>query len=211
MHLPYIINIQKYSIHDGDGIRTTVFFKGCGLSCQWCHNPESQSYQKEIMHFQDKCVLCKTCISVCPQNAISLLENVITTDKSKCTLCGKCANFCINNVREIVGKQYSVKELTKELLKDRMFYEESGGGVTLSGGEIMSQNIEYLEELCKSLKKQGISIYIDTCGFAPYENYQRLLPYVDVFLYDIKLMDSERHKFYKIGRASCRERVLRLV
>lgn len=194
MQIPYVINIQKYSIHDGDGIRTTVFFKGCGLSCQWCHNPESQCYSREMMYSKEKCTFCRTCSEICPNNAIDFSSGVPVTDKGKCTLCGKCTDYCLSNAREIVGKQYTVDELMKEIEKDRTFYEQSHGGVTLSGGEIMTQNMDYIEQLLKKLKKSGINIAIDTCGFAPLENYKRILPYADVFLYDIKLMDSQRHK-----------------
>lgn len=194
MNNPLVINIQKCSIHDGPGIRTTVFFKGCPLECMWCHNPESQEYSKEVLYNEEKCSGCKACVKVCPNQAVYNQDDKILLDKSKCTYCETCLDYCVNNAREIVGDSYTVKELMKEIKKDRMFYEESGGGVTLSGGEVMAQNIDYLEELCKSCKYQGISVIIDTCGHANYESYQRLLPYVDGFLYDIKLIDSQKHK-----------------
>ncbi|CUX40775.1 trans-4-hydroxy-L-proline dehydratase activase [Clostridium sp. C105KSO13] len=191
-----ITDIQKYSIHDGDGIRTTVFFKGCNLRCTWCHNPETQSYKKELLFDKDRCVGCGSCIPACPSQAITLEEGKAVTDRKKCTACGECVDYCNLNLREIAGKEYPVDQLVKELRKDEMFYEESGGGVTLSGGEVMMSDIDYLEELVKKLHHHGISVTIDTCGQAPYENYERILPYVDTFLYDIKLMDSEIHKQY---------------
>lgn len=192
-----VINIQKYSLHDGDGIRTTIFFKGCPLSCQWCHNPESQSFDCEVLFDAEKCVGCGYCTGACPKKAIEVCSSGIAqTDKSKCELCGTCLDYCVQNCREIAGKEYTVQELVKEALRDRMFYEQSGGGVTLSGGEVMMQNIDELELLCKKLHEEGIHLAIDTCGFAPRENYQRLLPYVDVFLYDIKALDEEVHKQY---------------
>lgn len=194
MTLPKIINIQRYSIHDGDGIRTTIFFKGCPLNCHWCHNPESQNYGQELFYNVERCSSCLACASVCPVGAIKKLDKGVITDKEKCCTCGKCIDYCINNCRELVGKEYEIKELLKLVDKDSMFYEESGGGVTLSGGEVMSQNIEYLEELVKALKKKGYNVAIDTCGHAPYESYERILPYVDTFLYDIKMMDKEKHK-----------------
>lgn len=194
MTLPKIINIQRYSIHDGDGIRTTIFFKGCPLNCHWCHNPESQNYGQELFYNVERCSSCLACVSVCPEGAIKKLDKGVTTDREKCCTCGKCIDYCINNCRELVGKEYEIKELLKLVDKDSMFYEESGGGVTLSGGEVMSQNIEYLEELVKALKKKGYNVAIDTCGHAPYESYERILPYVDTFLYDIKMMDKEKHK-----------------
>lgn len=201
LNLPKIINIQKYSIHDGNGIRTTIFFKGCPLSCLWCHNPESQNYSEELMYNEEKCTGCMACIDSCPQRAISKEEKCVVTDKINCDLCKECIDYCVNNAREIVGKEYTVAQLVKEAEKDRMFYEESSGGITLSGGEVMTQNMDYIEELLKKLKKKGYNIAIDTCGQAPYENYNRILKYVDTFLYDIKLMDNEKHIKY-IGKSN---------
>ena len=195
MELPYIINIQKYSIHDGDGIRTTVFFKGCGLRCLWCHNPESQSFEKELMFSDEKCVGCGSCSRFCPEHAIEIeSDGKAHTNPLKCVRCGECSDFCLNDAREMTGKQYTVPELLKELEKDRIFYEQSGGGVTLSGGEVMAQNPDYIESLAKALKNRGISVVIDTCGFAPFENLERILPYTDMFLYDVKHIDPEMHR-----------------
>ncbi len=191
-----ITSIQKYSIHDGDGIRTTVFFKGCGLRCVWCHNPETQNYNKQPLVHQDRCVGCGNCEAACPQKAIHVEEGKAETDLKLCDACGTCTDYCNLNLREIVGKEYTIDALVKELRKDEMFYEESGGGVTLSGGEVMTQDMDYIEALCKKLKHIGITVTIDTCGYAPYENFERILPYVDTFLYDIKTLDNEIHKKY---------------
>lgn len=191
-----ITDIQKYSIHDGNGIRTTVFFKGCPLSCEWCHNPETQNYDPDLQYDREKCTGCGTCVRACPHDAIELKDGKVETDKTKCTLCGRCAEVCLNGLREVVGQEYSVNELMKILKKDEMFYEESGGGVTLSGGEVMTMDMDYITELVKKLHHEGISVIIDTCGQAPYENFERIMPYVDVFLYDIKIMDNEKHKKY---------------
>lgn len=191
-----VTSIQKYSIHDGDGIRTTVFFKGCLLKCVWCHNPETQSFKRQVLHDKEKCVGCRSCEMACPQKAIHEEDGKVTTDISACTTCETCVDFCNLNLREIVGKEYTVDELMKELKKDEMFYEESGGGVTLSGGEVMTADMDYIEELAKRLQRMGITVTIDTCGQAPYRNYEQILPYVDTFLYDIKTMDSEIHKKY---------------
>lgn len=191
-----ITSIQKYSIHDGDGIRTTVFFKGCGLRCVWCHNPETQSYKKQPLYNKEQCVGCRSCEMACPHKAIHEENGKVVTDLSLCDACGTCTDYCNLNLREIIGKEYSIDELVKELKKDEMFYEESGGGVTLSGGEVMTADMEYVEALCKKLVRLGITVTIDTCGYAPYENYERILPYVDTFLYDIKTMDTEVHKKY---------------
>ncbi len=201
VNLPRVINIQKYSIHDGDGIRTTIFFKGCPLSCLWCHNPESQNYREELMYNAEKCIGCMACMNICHKRAISKEENHVVTDISQCDLCKGCIDYCVNNAREIVGKEYTVAQLIKEVEKDKMFYEESSGGITLSGGEVMTQNMDYIEELLRKLKKKGYNIAIDTCGQAPYENYERVLNYVDTFLYDIKLMDNEKHIKY-VGKSN---------
>ena len=189
-----VTNIQKYSIHDGDGIRTSVFFKGCPLKCAWCHNPETQKFQRQILTNREKCTGCMACMQVCPNGAIHMEDGKAVTDFEKCTGCGACVTHCLQNIREVAGKEYTVRELVKELKKDEMFYEESGGGVTLSGGEVMCMDMDYIEELARQLHRQGITVTIDTSGFAPYENFKRILPYTDTFLYDIKAMDNAVHK-----------------
>ncbi len=192
-----ITNIQKFSIHDGDGIRTTVFFKGCPLKCEWCHNPETQRFEKEMQVDREKCTGCGTCASVCPNGAVRMTEDHRPSwDPKACTYCGKCENFCPAGVREIVGREYTVKELTKELMKDQMFYEESGGGVTFSGGEVMSMDMDFILAMAKELKRQDVTLTIDTCGYVPYERFEKILPYVNTFLYDVKVMDPELHKKY---------------
>lgn len=196
MNFPNIINIQKFSVHDGDGIRTTIFFKGCMLNCWWCHNPESQSFTPELLYNAERCTGCTRCIEVCPQHGIRMVNGQFLADRTKCDACGTCADACLNNAREVCGRTYTIKELIREIEKDQMFYEESGGGVTLSGGESMLQDPEYMEQLCRQLHRKGFNIAVDTCGFAPWSTYERVLPYVDTFLYDVKLMDPERHKKY---------------
>lgn len=197
MKNPLVLNIQKYSVHDGDGIRTTVFFKGCMLNCWWCHNPESQNYAQELMFDREKCSGCGYCSKHCPHKAITVTRNgMATTDAKLCELCAGCVDYCMHNNREIVGKEYTIEELMKLIQKDACFYEESGGGVTLSGGEVMSQNMDYIEVLCKRIKERGYNLAIDTCGYAPTENYKRLIPYVDTFLYDIKTLDDAVHRKY---------------
>lgn len=195
MKMPNIINIQKFSIHDGDGIRTTLFFKGCPLSCLWCHNPESQRFDKQLMVYSDRCTGCGACVKGCPNKAIKIDENgKAVTDLSLCTACGICTDYCVNEARFIIGEQKPVKDLVKELEKDYLFYETSGGGVTLSGGEVMCQDMDYVCELLAKLKKKGINTAVDTCGYAPFENYERVLPFTDTFLYDLKAMNPETHK-----------------
>lgn len=194
--MPLVTNIQKFSIHDGDGVRTTVFFKGCPLKCVWCHNPETQRFYPEMLLDEGKCVGCGICEKICPHDAVKMVDGKPVTDLGKCEQCGKCEKFCTAVGREVVGKEYTVKELVKELVKDRMFYEDSGGGVTLSGGEVMSIDNDYLFNLAKALAREDITLTIDTCGYTEYEKFQRILPYVNTFLYDVKVMDPELHKKY---------------
>lgn len=191
-----VTNIQKYSIHDGDGIRTTVFFKGCHLRCQWCHNPETQSFEKELQVDIPKCTGCGRCEAVCPQGAIHISDGKSVTDREKCVVCGKCEAACLGNYRTVVGRDYSINELVKICMQDQMFYEQSGGGVTLSGGEVMAMDSDYILSLVKKLYREGVDVDIDTCGQAPYSNYEALLPYVDTWLYDIKVIDEEKHCKY---------------
>ena len=192
-----VTNIQKYSIHDGDGIRTTVFFKGCHLRCQWCHNPETQSFEKELQVDIPKCTGCGRCAAVCPESAITISpEGKSVTDREKCVVCGKCESACLGNYRTVVGRDYSVSELVKICMQDLMFYEQSGGGVTLSGGEVMAMDSDYILKLVKKLHREGVSVAIDTCGQAPYSNYEAILSFVDTWLYDIKVMDDEKHRKY---------------
>ena len=169
-----IFDIQRNSYVDGPGIRTTVFFKGCNLRCKWGHNPESQTCEKEILFYKNKCTGCGRCIDLNVDD-----ENF----------------FCFNDAKEICGKEYSVDEVLKEIVKDKAFYENSGGGVTFSGGECMLQ-IEFLAEILKKCKENDIHTAVDTAGNVPWEYFEKILPYTDLFLYDIKSMDEEIHKEY---------------
>ncbi len=178
-----IFDIIRNSFVDGPGIRTTVFFKGCNLRCAWCHNPESQSFEPQLMFYKNKCTDCGRCKEVCPNH----LE--------KCDLCGKCEIYCPRDARKICGSQMSVSEIMAEVIKDKDFYEASGGGVTFSGGECMLQ-IDFLCELLKKCKQKGIHTAVDTAGCVPWESFEKILPYTDLFLYDVKLMDKEKHKQY---------------
>ena len=176
-----IFDIQRNSYVDGPGIRTTVFFKGCNLRCAWCHNPESQSGLPQMMFYKNKCTGCGKCKEKCPNGM------------EKCDLCGKCTIYCPHDAREICGKEYTVDEVLREIVKDKSFYESSGGGVTLSGGECMLQ-IDFLEEILKACKESGIHTAVDTAGHVPYERFEKILPYTDLFLYDFKCFDSEKHR-----------------
>nr|WP_300832641.1 glycyl-radical enzyme activating protein [uncultured Acetatifactor sp.] len=204
MGIPLLFNIQKYSIHDGEGIRTTVFFKGCPLSCSWCHNPESQRFEAELLFHADRCTGCGACSQACPQKAVSMEslpppdpalpgKFLPRLDRSLCQGCGACVPACPYGAREAAGKEYPLPELIRLLEKDWMFYERSGGGITLSGGEPLAQDMDYIEELARRLHASGYSVDIDTCGHVPYEHIRRVLPYVDTFLYDIKLIDPQAH------------------
>lgn len=179
----FIFDIQRNSFVDGPGIRTTVFFKGCNLHCAWCHNPESQSLKPQIMFYKNKCTDCGKCKEKCPHALAS------------CELCGKCTIFCPHDAREICGREYTVDEVMREILKDKAFYETSGGGVTFSGGECMLQ-IDFLEAILKECKNHGIHTAVDTAGHVPFDSFERILPYTDLFLYDIKCFDSDKHKKY---------------
>lgn len=190
-----IFNIQKFSIHDGPGIRTTVFFKGCPLRCLWCHNPESQNAKSEMLYDRRKCVLCRTCETVCPTKAIRLENDRMVTDMDKCVFCGKCITYCMYEARDTAGKEYTVDEVLKVVLQDRVFYKQSGGGVTVSGGEPLMQ-IDFAEELLRRLKEEGIHTAVDTCGAVSFDVLERIAKYTDLFLYDIKLMDDQKHKEY---------------
>lgn len=175
---------------------SAVFFKGCPLNCEWCHNPETQRYKREMQFDPEKCTGCGVCVESCPQKALSMKEGKPAVRRDACTLCGRCENVCPAGVREAVGREYTVKELVKELMKDQIFYEDSGGGVTFSGGEAMAMDLDYLLSVAKELRRQDVTLTIDTCGYVPYEKFQAILPYVDTFLYDVKVMDSELHRKY---------------
>ena len=187
-----ISDIKRFAVHDGDGIRTTVFLKGCSLKCVWCHNPEGIGFKPQTAYYQDKCIGCGECISVCQNGAHSITENGHIFDRSRCTACGRCSEECLGNALTFYGRTVTVEELLPVLLEDREFYESSGGGVTLSGGECLCQ-ADFCEQLLKALKENGIHTAVDTCGFVPKESLEKVIPWTDVFLYDIKAIDEEVH------------------
>ena len=175
-----IFDIQRASFVDGPGIRTTVFFKGCHLRCKWCHNPESQNPKPEIMVHKNKCIGCGTCVDVCPHHLTS------------CDVCGACADACPTGARQIYGYQKSVDEIAEEVKKDKVFYDTSGGGVTVSGGECMLQ-IDALTELLKKCKENSIQTAVDTAGDLPWTHFEKILPFTDLFLYDVKCLNESLH------------------
>ncbi len=202
-----VYDIQGFSVQDGPGIRTTVFLKGCPLRCPWCHSPESQQFHAQLSWLSMKCIgleKCGKCLEACTKGAIShgswikhaaTQENIrlVRIDRSVCDNCGDCAEICHWKALYICGTNYTVEEMLKRLCKDRPFYEHSGGGVTISGGEPLSQP-EFTLLMLKRLKERGIHTALDTSGYAPYEIIERALPYTDLFLYDLKHMDSGQHR-----------------
>lgn len=189
-----VFNIQKYSIHDGPGIRTVVFLKGCPLRCKWCSNPESNQADIEIMYNSEICMLCKQCISVCTSNALKLDEEkqFININRIECDKCGKCVEICPSAALTLAGRYMSVEEVLQEVKKDILFYRKSGGGITLSGGEPGSQP-DFSEAILKSVYSMGIHTAIETCGYYSYEIIKRLAKWTDLFLYDIKHVDNSKH------------------
>ncbi|MBR0360456.1 MAG: glycyl-radical enzyme activating protein [Clostridia bacterium] len=187
-----IFNIQKFSINDGPGIRTTVFMKGCPLNCLWCHNPESKSRKTEIFFDARKCVGCRSC-EVCPYGCHVFTDTEHIFNREKCIACGKCAAECYTDALELVGTEKSVEEIIAEVMKDEAFYENSGGGMTLSGGEPMFQ-FNFTYELLKRAKENGLHTCIETCGFAKWEQYEKIADLVDIFLFDYKETDPGKHK-----------------
>ena len=189
----FIFDVRRYAIHDGPGIRTTVFLKGCPLSCWWCHNPESQSPAPELVFRAGRCIACGACVEACPEHAISWKETGPEPGPGTCARCGACAEACWAEARAIAGREATVEEVIAEVERDAAFYERSGGGVTFSGGEPLMQ-IEFLDALLRASRERGFHTALDTCGYAPWESIERIRPMVDLFLYDIKVVDDARHR-----------------
>lgn len=185
-------NIQKFSIHDGPGIRTTVFFKGCPLRCEWCSNPESQIKNVQILHDQSKCSYCLSCVAACPNGAITYEDNKIIINEDKCVGCLTCVNSCPNRALSYEGDYQTVDEIVDICMQDIDFYEESGGGVTISGGEGMSQP-EFLKKLISELKKNSVHVAIETTGYVKKETFEELAKELDLLLFDVKHYDREKH------------------
>ena len=203
-----LYDIQGFSVQDGPGIRTTAFLKGCPLRCPWCHSPESQAFNKQLSWMSMRCLgldACRSrCMNACPKGAIE--EGPLKTDvqtgaqlrtvhvkRDLCDNCGACADKCYAEALTMCGKDYTSEELVNRLLQDRNFFDNSGGGVTISGGEALCQ-IDFVVEVLQGLKANGIHVALDTTGFAPWETVERTTPYVDLYLYDLKHMDSAKHK-----------------
>ena len=189
----WIFDIRRYSLHDGPGIRTTVFLKGCPLDCWWCHNPESQSPQPEIIVREHLCAQCGECVRACPQGAVSMTPQGPHTDPALCTRCGECVPFCAPGAREQVGQRYSPQALADILARDIPFFDQSGGGVTFSGGEPLLQ-AEFLSAALAACKRLELRTAVDTSGFAPWPRLEGIAPQVDLFLYDLKVQDEAAHR-----------------
>lgn len=189
----FIFDIQRFSVHDGPGIRTTVFLKGCPLHCLWCQNPESITRQPEITFVASKCIQCGECLEMCPEGAIAPDDDGRVIDRDLCTLCGQCLDTCYAGALNIFGRYLTVGELFAEIERDRDFYARSGGGVTFSGGEPTAQPA-FLEAACRQAKARRLHTTIDTCGYVGWSTFRSILRYVDLVLYDLKHMDSDAHR-----------------
>lgn len=190
-----ILEIIRMSTEDGPGLRTTVFFKGCSLSCRWCHNPESISMKPQIQWLESSCIACGICVETCEEKALEKTGKGIIINRTLCNGCGLCTGECPTTAMELLGKKWNVQDLADELVKDRAYFEQSGGGVTLSGGEAALQS-DFCLALLKEIKNRGIQTALDTCGQLPQTTLAGLLPYVDILLYDLKEIDSGKHKIF---------------
>lgn len=204
-----IFDIQRFCVHDGPGIRTTVFMKGCYLRCLWCHNPESWEYEQSLSWMPSKCIACEACVPECPEGALRMVTNkaarrVAALDREKCTVCGKCAAACEPKALEMVGRDVTVEDVMAVVLRDLEYYTESGGGMTLSGGDPLFQP-DFSEALLKEAKKHNLHCCVETSGFADWADLERLVPCTDLFLYDWKETNPELHESFT-GRPNDRIR-----
>ena len=188
-----LAEIKRLAVHDGPGIRTTLFLKGCSLACRWCHNPETISARPEIGLLRRKCIGCGRCVDVCAVGAHELRDGTHLFDRSQCTACGKCVDACLPGALEYYGQEISVEGAVDAVLEDRTFYAHSGGGCTFSGGEPLLQ-APFCAAVCERLRELGIHCAIDTSGAVPWESFETMLPQVDLFLYDLKLLDNHQHR-----------------
>ncbi len=188
-----VFDIKRFAVHDGPGIRTTVFLKGCPLRCLWCHNPESQRLEPELSFDPGECIGCRECLRVCPNQAHVFREGRHILERGRCDACGACAEACCTEAAAQIGRRRTVREVLDEALRDRPFYESSGGGLTISGGEPLVQP-GFALALARAAREAGLTVCLDTCGYAPYARLAALLPWVDLVLYDVKASGERNHK-----------------
>jgi pyruvate formate lyase activating enzyme len=191
----FIFNIQRFSTEDGPGIRTTVFFKQCPLKCIWCHNPESILRDKQLEWFKHKCIGCNTCIDICKYKALMFNESGLKIDRNICINCGECSDECPSTALHMWGEYWNLDDLLHEIQKDKIYYTQSKGGITVSGGEPTIQS-DFILKFLNLCKENGIHTALDTCGYASEQIYRKLLPYVDLVLFDIKEIDQEKHRHF---------------
>jgi pyruvate formate lyase activating enzyme len=190
-----VLEIQRMSTEDGPGLRTTVFFKGCSLACTWCHNPESISPHPQVHWIDSRCIACKTCLETCPRDALAMTPEGISIDRSLCDGCGVCVEACPSTALEQLGRQWTLADLVHEVLKDRVYFEKSGGGITVSGGEPTLQ-ADFVTKFLKQIRAEGIHTGLDTCGLCSPGALDKLLPYSTLVLFDIKEIDAHRHQAF---------------
>ncbi len=188
-----IFDIHRFSLNDGPGIRTTIFLKGCYLKCDWCHNPESQSFKPQLSFNPDKCIDCFECVKVCPTGAHQIQNEKHFVNWDLCDVSGNCVKVCSTGALKIIGSDCNVSELISEAVKDKKYYDKTGGGITISGGEPLAQ-FQFTKELLIEAKKNNLHTVVDTCGFADKDHYKGILSLVDLFLFDYKFTDDEKHK-----------------
>jgi len=188
-----VFNVQRFSTEDGPGIRTTVFMKGCPLRCRWCHNPEGLSPEPQLVWYDARCIGARHCLPACPVGALELTPEGMRIDRERCSPCALCSDACPSAALELIGRRWTPQDLFSEVAKDIPFYETSGGGVTVSGGEPAMQP-DFVEALLRRCREAGIATALDTCGYAHWSVYDRLLPHLDLVLFDLKIMDRERHR-----------------